>query len=323
MRYYPQSFKGHKFSNSKYPPQGLKPISQGFLLDLFSGAQVAYSLRRLSSTYTGDSFRVNRLSDSAEMDIGFLSNGDLDIDTLTAFIGGSDGEVIVMYDQSGNSLDLDMLFVPLPFPPRIIISGILQIVNDLPAINFSGLDLLQTISSLPSPASNLFTFTLMKILNLTNNPINWNLNAPNEGPGEVSTRMYSNSGQILWNAGNDTTEQLDTIPGFADMLQHLLVNIKTAGVDNQKIILDEEELAQQTQVTSSTTLGTITLGNSRVGGTNFAIMNFQEFVFYTDNQLANVSPISKNILNYWKHKSIVTESGIPIATEAGQVILAV
>ena len=55
-------------------------VGAGFtgILDEYSGAAAAYSVRRLSSSYTDGLIRVRRSSDDTEQDIGFDSNGDLD-----------------------------------------------------------------------------------------------------------------------------------------------------------------------------------------------------------------------------------------------------
>jgi len=75
------------------------------LLDDYSGAAAAYSLRRLDSGYTGDPIRVRRDGDNAEADIPFTSTGDLDTDALAAHCGASNGYVKTWYDQSGNAND--------------------------------------------------------------------------------------------------------------------------------------------------------------------------------------------------------------------------
>jgi hypothetical protein len=75
------------------------------LLDDYSGAAAAYSLRRLDSAYTGDPIRVRRDSDNVEADIPFTSAGDLDTDALAAHCGASNGYVKTIYDQSGNVND--------------------------------------------------------------------------------------------------------------------------------------------------------------------------------------------------------------------------
>jgi hypothetical protein len=57
---------------------------EALLLDTYSGAAAAYSLRRLSGAYTGSAIRVRRASDNTEQDIGFVSN-ELDTATLESF----------------------------------------------------------------------------------------------------------------------------------------------------------------------------------------------------------------------------------------------
>jgi hypothetical protein len=75
------------------------------LLDTYSGAAAAYSLRLLDSTYTGDAIRVRRASDNAEQDIEFVDN-ELHTSALATFCAGTDGFVKTWYDQSGNGDDL-------------------------------------------------------------------------------------------------------------------------------------------------------------------------------------------------------------------------
>lgn len=58
--------------------------------------------RRLLSSYEGALIRVRRSSDSAELDIGYDTNGNLDTATLLSFCGAGDGFLRWRYDQSGN-----------------------------------------------------------------------------------------------------------------------------------------------------------------------------------------------------------------------------
>lgn len=87
--------------NKHYKTQ--TPFTTG-LLDSYPGATAAYSLRRLSSTYTGPAIEVT--SNSTTQDIGFDIEGNLDTSALAAFCGSNDGTVSKWYDQSGNSNDL-------------------------------------------------------------------------------------------------------------------------------------------------------------------------------------------------------------------------
>jgi len=81
----------------------------GLLLDQFPGASVAYSLRLLSNTYSGDCVKVRRDSDNTEQSIGF-SGGVVDMASITTFCGGASsgiaGHVSTWYDQSGNGVHL-------------------------------------------------------------------------------------------------------------------------------------------------------------------------------------------------------------------------
>jgi len=76
------------------------------VLDVYTGAVVAFSLRRLSGAYSGAAVRVCRSSDNVEQDIGFDASGNLNESALTSFIGANSGFVTTWYDQSGASRDM-------------------------------------------------------------------------------------------------------------------------------------------------------------------------------------------------------------------------
>lgn len=76
------------------------------VLDVYTGAVVAFSLRRLSGAYSGAAVRVRRSSDNVEQDIGFDASGNLNESALTSFIGANSGFVTTWYDQSGASRDM-------------------------------------------------------------------------------------------------------------------------------------------------------------------------------------------------------------------------
>jgi len=70
------------------------------LLDTYSGAAAAYSLRQLSWAYGGPAVRVRRSNDNAEQDFTATQVSD---GTLAAWVGaGNNGFVRTWYDQSGN-----------------------------------------------------------------------------------------------------------------------------------------------------------------------------------------------------------------------------
>lgn len=63
--------------------------------------KAGYSFKKLRSDYTGSCFRVRRVSDDTEQDIGF--SGDYaDTASMTTFLGGSSGYIDTWYDQVGS-----------------------------------------------------------------------------------------------------------------------------------------------------------------------------------------------------------------------------
>lgn len=110
------------------------------ILDLYPNAQIAYSVRKLSSSYTGNSLRVRRSSDNTEQDIGFLPNGNLDENALTSFVGANNGFVTTWYDQSGNGNDA--IQTSAVYQPLIVKIGTVQKVNGIPAVDYDSAGLL-------------------------------------------------------------------------------------------------------------------------------------------------------------------------------------
>ena len=121
------------------------------LLDTYSGAAAAYSLRKLRTAYTGSAIRVRRASDNAEQDIGFVSNV-LDTSSLTSFCSGTNGFVKTWYDQSGNGRDATQ--TTGANQPQIVSSGSVINVNSKPAIQFTN-----TNANCLNISSNFWTYT--------------------------------------------------------------------------------------------------------------------------------------------------------------------
>ncbi len=99
-------------------------------------AATAYSLRLLSSSYSGAAIQVRRSSDNATLDIGFTASGDLDTLSLQAFTGGSNGFVNIWYDQSGNARN--MVKADVNYQPQIVFNGGFKYIGSRVTIDFSG-----------------------------------------------------------------------------------------------------------------------------------------------------------------------------------------
>lgn len=80
-----------------------KAVDVPLLLDTYSGASAAYSLRKLRTAYTGNALTVRRSSDNTSQDIGFDVNGNLDTTSLLSFVGAGNGFVTIWYNQDGNT----------------------------------------------------------------------------------------------------------------------------------------------------------------------------------------------------------------------------
>ena len=100
------------------------------LLDEFSGAVAAYSLRDLTFLRGGPVVRVRRDNDNAEQNFTATEVSD---GTLAAWVGaGNNGFVRTWYDQSGNGNDAGQSNTSLQ--PRIVTNGSVELVNGSPAI---------------------------------------------------------------------------------------------------------------------------------------------------------------------------------------------
>ena len=113
---------------------GVAPTITAKLLDVYSGVAASYSLRKLSSTYSGFSIRVRRASDNTEQNIGFDGDGNLDTTSLLSFVGVGHGFVTTWYDQSGNSKNVTQTTAARQ--PWIVESGVLLTSNGRPGIKF-------------------------------------------------------------------------------------------------------------------------------------------------------------------------------------------
>jgi len=115
----------------------LAPAKGALLLDTTygSGAEAAYSVRKLRSAYTGAAMQVQDTVGGATSEIGFDINNNLDTATLLAIAGTTELRVSIWYDQSGNGNDASQ---PTVINRPIIVSagGTLVEQENRAAINF-------------------------------------------------------------------------------------------------------------------------------------------------------------------------------------------
>jgi len=118
-----------------------------------SPSSAAFSLRQLSSTYTGKAVNVRRSSDTTTQDIGFTANGDLDTAALKTFVGNGNGYVVTWYDQSGNGRNATQPTVAKQ--PQIVTGGVVyRSLSGKPTVYFGGSNYLSTVSGMPTDITN-------------------------------------------------------------------------------------------------------------------------------------------------------------------------
>jgi hypothetical protein len=130
-------------AHPNYVSLGRIPVTP--LLDIYTNATHAYSLRKLRTAYTGSAIRVRRDSTGqAEQDIGFTSFGDLDTVALKNFVRNNSGFVVTWYDQQGS---VNVTNATQAAQPRIMLSGVIERINGFPTINtLTGRSLIGTVN---------------------------------------------------------------------------------------------------------------------------------------------------------------------------------
>jgi hypothetical protein len=109
-------------------------FAQPILNRLNSAPIAAFSLRKIK-TEAIVAIQVRRSSDNSLKDIGFNSEGNLDVANLLQFVGNSDGFVQKWYDQSGNNRDISNQ--TSAGQPRIVNAGTVEMQDGKPSILWS------------------------------------------------------------------------------------------------------------------------------------------------------------------------------------------
>lgn len=256
------------------------------LLDTYTGATVAYSLRKLRSAYSGNCIRVRRSSDNTEQDFGFVNNI-LDTASLLTFCGAGNGFVTTWYDQSGNANNATQ--TTAANQPQIVSSGALLSINSKTCMSFDGTnDSFNLTNSISVNTSNFNTFVgkrgasarrLGGLMGGIGQQYFFALNSDNNYYLQAKTTHYQVSSST-----DTTTNQL------------LLTGQNSAGTmsmyKNNNVITSTQQAAV---ITNS--IGTI--GNY-LGGNGFLIQaDLQEIVFYNSDQSSNRTGINTNINTYY------------------------
>jgi len=265
------------------------PSPPPLLLDTYTGSQAAYSLRRLSNSYTGNLIRVTKKVSNviSTTDIGYNSSNELDTTALATFASGADnGEVKVdiWYDQSGNGNNVThSTYSQLP---KIYESGSLITENSKPALKVARGRLMTTGTPISSQQSSIFYVT--KVL-----------------PG-------NNSYDRIFSIGTSTSgyfSQLNTIASQnficwynnkvslgGDFYSQRLITFYNDST-TQYLRQDGVQIDSDSKTASSYGSKDISLFTDANIGKGFVGV-FQEFIFYPSEQSSNLTGIETNIKNY-------------------------
>ena len=264
--------------NTFYSIYGV-PIGTG-LIDLYPNTSVAYSLRKLSSTYTGPAIRVRRSSDNAEQNIGFVNN-QLDTASLLTFCGAGNGFVTKWYDQSGNANNL--IQTNTAQQPNIVVSGALVTVNGKPYVELVAGRILVFSTDLVTPAASNHSLWMVHKQSVTNDNIQMLL----AGGSEYHWLSYGTT-QCVSNNNCITISS-----GYVANTMYITNHISKASTSST--IYRNGASIGTTGAINSTARST-TINNTSSGGST---VTMSEFIFYPSDQDTNRTAITSDINSYY------------------------
>lgn len=255
-------------------------------LDTYStGCKLAYSLRLLTSQYTGSCIRVRRDSDNTEMDIDFIDNF-IDIDSLKSFCGSGNGYVTTWYNQMDNTFG-NMVQTTAINQPLIIENGETILTNaGLPSVKY----ILNTQMGLME-----FDYDLTNNFFLTGSYAVFNYN------GELRMIQSNNSHSILYNlrnangcyvSGTITNDKWGEVGINSITSLSSNNNIKTLKHNNNLIVEVNN---------NSNSWGPIVIG----GGTFYGEVpdgTISELIIWDNDMINDQTNINNDLINFWNAK---------------------
>jgi hypothetical protein len=253
------------------------------LLDTYSGAAAAYSLRKLRTAYTGNAIRVRRASDNTEQNIGFVNN-ELDTASLTSFCSGTNGFVTTWYDQSGNARNATQ--TTAASQPQIVSSGSVILENGKPTIQFDGTNDMLTFNTLTFNPT--YTHALVLKCNTTSGVERVVFSGVNNANSTL--KYLVNTSKYVARYASPTTDYLINTT-FAQELVFLYRN-------NSQIqaSLNNSLFTNATYYSNSVSIYNI--GNTPFLDNAFN-GNLQEIIIYNTDQSTNLNGINTNINDFY------------------------
>ena len=248
-----------------------------YLFDSVPNSNVAYSLRKLKSTYNGNAIRVRRSSDNSEQNIAFTNNL-LDTASLLSFVGASNGFVTTFFDQIGSN---NLVQTTASSQPQIIASGALITQSGKPSIKWS------TVQTM------LMTSNLTGLVNASYSIF---MDYYKGGSGNNAISLHD-GGSYAW-LDWSSTQYMNTssITATFPNLEHKITNAILVNNISSKIYANGVQLGStgnginSNPLTISSFFSTLA---SRVES------HCSEIIFYNSNQTTNRTLIETNQNNYY------------------------
>lgn len=252
-----------------------------YLLDTYTGAAAAYSLRKLSAS-TINVVRIRRSSDDAEADFTATEVSD---GTLTTWVGaGNDGFVTTWYDQSGNGNDATQ--ATAANQPLIVSGGELVLDNGLPAIDFDGSD-----DYLDIP-SNLIINNHSIFATITQNNLAGAIIAVSNSGGYYLRYTSNDPTSLIWYIP-DTTNNVLAFSGVVST-QQLITAIKSS-----TDVYTYTDGSNENTRASIGDLASYPTAIGRYAGSFYYGSYMQEIILFDSDQSANRTAIETNINDYY------------------------
>ena len=265
------------FIQNSYRFGGATPIA--LLLDTYTGASKAYSLRKLKTGVT-NVVRVRRSSDNTEQN---FTPTEITDGTLTTFTGVNDGFVATWYDQSGNSNDATQSSASEQ--PQLVSSGVVNTDNGKPYI-------------LNQKTTLGLKYTGTTGLNGSNGTMFATYNSNNTGAHILLTQ---GSSVYLGTFQPSNTSRPDADSGTPTYYSNgVLITPTTRGALYSEYVVNQDVL--------STTLN-IDFGITGAWGNRIILYNYiskvmesskgKEIIIYNTDQTTNQAGIESNINTYY------------------------
>ena len=286
---------------------GPRPVI--FLLDEYPNVKAAYSMRKLSSTYTGACIRVRRSSDNTEQDIGFV-NDELDTTALLSFVGSNNGYVTTWYNQKGTGFNLNT--ATAINQPLIVNSGVVETVNRRPAILGDTNNVLfagdtTTFKYLHDGTTKASTVSVMKTgANVTSTHFYWLTTLATSTSIGVNNFLFS--GLLRQDVRNGGAAIIQTDGSIATNTQYTFFQIHNVAnpINADKVIMNINNGSDIKTNTSSFTPSTanssfrLSVFNYYQPVNNLGLDgHIQEMIFWNYDYSAHKSAINNNINNYY------------------------